>query len=157
MNSNILFTYVKFEYSLELLPYRNYKLMFMWLLILYVTLNNVRCLLKYITTLYQIQIFSHCLFFFHLVFNIQIFFWTKFIMLNNLMKHFLGYKNFCVWNLMHLTDKYSQHNSIIWLVWLNGWVFLFKLSGCGFESHCSESAGLYLKSKQLSPIKNLFV
>ena len=37
---------------------------------------------------------------------------------------------------MHRTDKYSQHNSIIWLVWLNGWVFVYELSGCGFESSC---------------------
>ena len=25
---------------------------------------------------------------------------------------------------MHCTDKYSQQSSIIWLVWLNGWVFI---------------------------------
>ena len=37
---------------------------------------------------------------------------------------------------MHRTGKYSQHNSIIWLVWLNGWVFVYELSGCGFESSC---------------------
>ena len=37
---------------------------------------------------------------------------------------------------MHRTDKYSQHRSIIWLVWLEGWVFIYKLSGCGFESCC---------------------
>ena len=24
-----------------------------------------------------------------------------------------------------------------WPVWLNGWVFVHKLSGCGFESSCS--------------------
>ena len=31
-------------------------------------------------------------------------------------------------------DKYSQHRSIlwpVWTVWLNGWVFIYKLSGCG--------------------------
>ena len=38
---------------------------------------------------------------------------------------------------MHRTDKYSQHSSIIWPVWLNGWVFVYELSGCGFESSCS--------------------
>ena len=38
---------------------------------------------------------------------------------------------------MHHTDKYSQHSSIIWLVWLNGWVFVYELCGCGFESSCS--------------------
>ena len=38
---------------------------------------------------------------------------------------------------MHCTDKYSQHSSIIWPVWLNGWVFVYELSDCGFESNCS--------------------
>ena len=37
---------------------------------------------------------------------------------------------------MHCTDKYSQHSSIIWSVWLNGWVFVYELSGCGFEFSC---------------------
>ena len=37
---------------------------------------------------------------------------------------------------MHRTDKYSQHSPIIWPVWLNGWVFVYELSGCGFESRC---------------------
>ena len=36
-----------------------------------------------------------------------------------------------------LCDKYLQHSSIIWPVWLNGWVFIYELSGCGFESICS--------------------
>ena len=35
---------------------------------------------------------------------------------------------------MHRTDKYSQHSSIIWPVSLNGRVFVYELSGCGFES-----------------------
>ena len=38
---------------------------------------------------------------------------------------------------IHCTDKYSQHSSIIWPVWLNGWVFVYELSNCGFESRCS--------------------
>ena len=38
---------------------------------------------------------------------------------------------------MHRTEKYSQHSSIIWPVWLNGWVFVYELNGCGFESRCS--------------------
>ena len=33
-------------------------------------------------------------------------------------------------------DKYSHHSSIIWPAWLNGWVFVCELSGCGFESRC---------------------
>ena len=40
---------------------------------------------------------------------------------------------------MHRADKYSQHSSIIWPVWLNGWVFVYELSGCGFNSSCSHS------------------
>ena len=37
---------------------------------------------------------------------------------------------------MHRTDKSSQHSSIIWPVWENGWVFIYELSGCGFVSSC---------------------
>ena len=35
---------------------------------------------------------------------------------------------------MQRTDKCSQHSSIIWTFWLIGWVFVYELSGCGFES-----------------------
>ena len=38
---------------------------------------------------------------------------------------------------MHRTDEYSQHSSIIWPVWLNGWELVYELSGCGFEARCS--------------------
>ena len=38
---------------------------------------------------------------------------------------------------MHRTDKYSQQIPIIWPVWLNGWVSLHEISGCGFESSSS--------------------
>ena len=38
---------------------------------------------------------------------------------------------------MYCTDKFSQHSSIIWPFWLNGWVFIYEVSGCGFESRCS--------------------
>ena len=34
---------------------------------------------------------------------------------------------------MCCTDMYLQHRSIIWVVWLNGWVFGYKLSGCGLK------------------------
>ena len=33
-------------------------------------------------------------------------------------------------------DTYSKHSSIIWPILRNGWVFVYKLSGCGFESLC---------------------
>ena len=32
------------------------------------------------------------------------------------------------------TDKYSQHSSITCPVWINGWVFIYKLGGGEFES-----------------------
>ena len=35
---------------------------------------------------------------------------------------------------MHRTDKHSQDSSIIWLVWLNGQVFGYELSGYRLES-----------------------
>ena len=33
---------------------------------------------------------------------------------------------------------------IIWSIWPNGWVFVYKLSGCGFESRCYQSQYLSL-------------
>ena len=41
------------------------------------------------------------------------------------------------YNQTHCTDKHSQHSSIIWPIWLNGWVFIYELRGCGFESSYS--------------------
>ena len=49
---------------------------------------------------------------------------------------------------MYYTDKYSQHSSIICSVWLNGWVFVYELSGCGLEflcSHLNFRYGAYLE------------
>ena len=40
---------------------------------------------------------------------------------------------------MQRKDKYSQRNSVIWPIWLNGCVFVNVLSGCGFESRCGKS------------------
>ena len=45
-----------------------------------------------------------------------------------------------IYSQMHRTDKYLQHSSIVWLVWRNGWVFVYKLSGGGFEPRCSQAA-----------------
>ena len=39
---------------------------------------------------------------------------------------------------IHRTDKYSKQRPIIWPVWLNGWVFVYQLSGCRFGSSWSE-------------------
>ena len=49
----------------------------------------------------------------------------------------------CTWHVrtysqMHRTYKYSQHSSIIWPVWPNGLAVVYELSGCGFESSCSD-------------------
>ena len=41
------------------------------------------------------------------------------------------------WLQMHCRDKYSQHNSIIWPLWPNGWIFVYELNGCEFESRWS--------------------
>ena len=35
------------------------------------------------------------------------------------------------------TQPFSQTGQMIEPVWLNGWVFVYEISGCGFESHCS--------------------
>ena len=37
----------------------------------------------------------------------------------------------------HRTDKYSEHSSIIWPVWRSGSVFVYELSGFGFDSSFS--------------------
>ena len=52
--------------------------------------NIISYLFKFITTMFHFKNFSHRLSFLHLVFYTQILFWTKLIMLNNLMAHFLG-------------------------------------------------------------------
>ena len=61
---------------------------------------------------------------------------------------------------MHHTDKYSQHSSIIWPVWWNGWVFVCELSGCGLEScYCHYGRiAVYLKAtlKSLSAQSNAY-
>ena len=37
---------------------------------------------------------------------------------------------------MHRTDKYLEQSSIIWPAWLSGWVFIYELNSCRFESSC---------------------
>ena len=38
-----------------------------------------------------------------------------------------------------ITKFVNEHSTIYqnWPVWLNGWVLVYELSGCGFESSCS--------------------
>ena len=38
---------------------------------------------------------------------------------------------------MYRTDYYSQESRVLWSVCLNGWVFVYELSGCGFVFSCS--------------------
>ena len=49
---------------------------------------------------------------------------------------------------MHHTDEYSQHSSIIWSPWPNGWLFVCKLNGCGLESR------LVTKGSDISPVSS---
>ena len=54
---------------------------------------------------------------------------------------------------MHQTDKYSWYSSIIWTVWLNGWVFVYELRGCGFESSWSHLIFAPASSKEFLDIQ----
>ena len=36
-----------------------------------------------------------------------------------------------------LHTRITVNPRVLWPVWLNGWVFVYELSGCGFESSCS--------------------
>ena len=50
---------------------------------------------------------------------------------------------------VHCLGKNSQHNLIIWPAWLNGWMFVYKLDGWGFESYCCHlSSGMGLASSK---------
>ena len=56
---------------------------------------------------------------------------------------------------MHHANKYSQLSSIIRPLWLDGWVFVYELSGCGFESRCchlSSSLSLFQLAVDASDI-----
>ena len=48
----------------------------------------------------------------------------------------LAYDMIITYSQMHRTDNYSQHRSIIYTVALNGWVFIYELSACGFKFRC---------------------
>ena len=44
----------------------------------------------------------------------------------------------CIWVCYyHVTHKFQSEFTLYSVpVWLNGWVFIYELSGCGFESRC---------------------
>ena len=54
----------------------------------------------------------------------------------------------------HNQHSHSQHSSIIWPVWLNGWVFVYELSGRGFESRCCNYKAITL-FKEVSQWENI--
>ena len=37
---------------------------------------------------------------------------------------------------LNVKELLAQNQRSDWPVWLNGWVFVYELSGCGFESRC---------------------
>ena len=41
-------------------------------------------------------------------------------------------------------DRSSQDNPILWPAFLNGWVYVYKLSACGFKFRCSHINFRYL-------------
>ena len=53
---------------------------------------------------------------------------------NFLMKPFFWYKFMVITEL--LKSNSNMNSNMTWSVLLNGWVFVYELSGCGFESHC---------------------
>ena len=64
----------------------------------------------------------------------------------------------CLWpdkyiQSVHHTHKFSQHSSITGPFCLNGWVFVYKLSGCEFKSCCSHK----LSYPNLNLIKTFFL
>ena len=66
----------------------------------------------------------------------------EFLEIQATIKCALTLKHVCdmirTYSQMYHTNKYSQYSSIIWPVWLNGGVFVYKLSGHGFEFCCSD-------------------
>ena len=41
-----------------------------------------------------------------------------------------------IWTHNHLARNRTLNHLANWPFWLNGWVFVYELSGCGFESRC---------------------
>ena len=74
--------------------------------------------------------------------------YTFYICLN--VKELLARNRRNIWSLSDC-NRTRTHNHLVrkqtlshlvswpnhWSVWPNGWVFIYKLCGCGFESHCS--------------------
>ena len=61
------------------------------------------------------------------------------------VKELLAQNRHAIWSLSDC-NRIQIHNQLVCkrtlnhlakLVWLNGWVFVYELSGCGFKSYCS--------------------
>ena len=48
-----------------------------------------------------------------------------------------NYKGYAVAKFPLQNKILSDYNWTIWPVWVNGWVFVYEVSFCGFESSCS--------------------
>ena len=55
---------------------------------------------------------------------------------------------------MHRADKYSEHSSIIWTIWLHGGVFVYEQSGCEFEKLRLSQETSFLIKKRVNSIIN---
>ena len=56
--------------------------------------------------------------------------------------------------------NYLVHNLIILPVWLNGWVFVYELSSCGFETRCCHLSPVLLnkmKHEYICRVTNLVI
>ena len=74
------------------------------------------------------------------------------------MYAFQSESTLCSWydKIMQSNSPYRQVLSIIWPVWLNGWVFVYELSGCGFESSCIHIKNFSYMSEKLPILDVLF-
>ena len=71
---------------------------------------------------------------------------TPYVCLN--VEELLAQNRRHIWSLRDC-NRTRTHNHLVrkqhWPVWLNGWVFVYDLSSCGFESLCSHKSGMYEK------------
>ena len=70
-----------------------------------------------------------------------------------ILEHFKEFNKFGVvgkprqWNIK--MAKIWKTEELNWPVWLNGWVFVYKLSVCVLESHCSNLEELNFKKMKI--------
>ena len=54
------------------------------------------------------------------------------------------------WMSRNFLLEAGAKSEVIWPAWLNGWVFVYELSGCGFESSCNNPKICIENKKNLS-------